>query len=87
MFNTRNEMLKYYSDELVNPKILEIGVFRGEFLDYIVNPPNDKLSSPEATTNHVALSTPFLSVLLSGPDTQFRHSYCPFLGGPLTSAT
>jgi hypothetical protein len=37
LFDTRNEMLKYYCDKISNPRILEIGVFKGEFLDYIVN--------------------------------------------------
>jgi hypothetical protein len=36
IFETRNEMLKHYSNTISNPKILEIGVFRGEFLDYLV---------------------------------------------------
>lgn len=36
IFDTRNEMLQYYCDKLSNPKILEIGVFKGEFLDYLV---------------------------------------------------
>ena len=36
LFDTRNEMLKYYCDKLSNPKILEIGVFKGDFLDYLV---------------------------------------------------
>jgi hypothetical protein len=35
-FDTRNAMIEYYCDQLVNPRLLEIGVFRGEFLDYIV---------------------------------------------------
>jgi hypothetical protein len=35
-FDTRNEMLKYYCSKLISPKILEIGVFKGEFLDYLV---------------------------------------------------
>jgi predicted O-methyltransferase YrrM len=36
IFDTRNEMLQYYCDKLSNPKILEIGVFKGDFLDYLV---------------------------------------------------
>jgi hypothetical protein len=28
-------MLKYYSEQIKNPIILEIGVFQGEFLEYI----------------------------------------------------
>jgi lipopolysaccharide biosynthesis glycosyltransferase len=35
-FYTRNEMLKYYCSKLSNPKIVEIGVFRGDFLDFLV---------------------------------------------------
>ena len=29
-------MIKYYSNKISNPKILEIGVFKGDFLDYLV---------------------------------------------------
>ena len=36
-FDTRNEMLKFYCNKLCNPKVLEIGVFKGDFLDYLVN--------------------------------------------------
>lgn len=36
VFDTRNDMLKYYCDTLSNPKILEIGVFKGDFLNYLV---------------------------------------------------
>ena len=36
MFDNRKKMIKYYSDKLSNPKILEIGVFKGEFLEYLV---------------------------------------------------
>ena len=36
IFDTRNEMLKYYCNSLSNHKLLEIGVFKGEFLDYLV---------------------------------------------------
>ena len=35
-FQTRNDMIKHYCNSLSNPKILELGVFRGEFLDYLV---------------------------------------------------
>jgi len=35
IFDTRNDMLKFYCDELTKPRILEIGVFKGEFLHYI----------------------------------------------------
>ena len=37
IFNTRNEMLKHYCNIITSPKILEIGVFKGDFLDYLVN--------------------------------------------------
>ena len=36
IFDTRKEMIKYYSNKISNPKILEIGVFKGDFLDYLV---------------------------------------------------
>jgi len=36
IFDNRNEMLKYYCNKLSNPKLLEIGVFKGEFLDFLV---------------------------------------------------
>jgi hypothetical protein len=36
IFDTRNNMLKHYCNTLSNPKILEIGVFKGDFLDYLV---------------------------------------------------
>jgi hypothetical protein len=36
MFDTRNEMIKYYCNKLVNPKILEICVFKGDFLNFII---------------------------------------------------
>lgn len=34
-FETRNDMIKYFCSEISNPKILEIGIFKGEFFDYI----------------------------------------------------
>jgi lipopolysaccharide biosynthesis glycosyltransferase len=37
IFDTRNEMLKYYCNKISNAKLLEIGVFKGEFLNYLVN--------------------------------------------------
>lgn len=37
IFDTRNEMISYYSGLISKPRILEIGIFRGEFFDYIVN--------------------------------------------------
>ena len=37
-FDNRNEMLKYYcSQRTTPPKVLEIGVFKGDFLGYLVN--------------------------------------------------
>ena len=42
MFETRNDMLKHYCSEIKTPKILEIGVFKGDFLDYIVKNCNYK---------------------------------------------
>lgn len=36
MFDNRNDMIKYYSSKVPNPNILEIGVFKGDFLDYLV---------------------------------------------------
>jgi hypothetical protein len=36
IFDTRNEMLQYYCDKLSNPKLLEIGVFKGGFLNFLV---------------------------------------------------
>jgi lipopolysaccharide biosynthesis glycosyltransferase/predicted O-methyltransferase YrrM len=36
IYDTRNEMLKYYCDTIISPKILEIGVFKGDFLEYLV---------------------------------------------------
>jgi hypothetical protein len=35
IFKTRNQMMEYYSEQINNPIILEIGVFKGEFLEYI----------------------------------------------------
>jgi len=37
IFDTRNEMIKHYCNKITNPKILEIGVFKGDFLDYIIS--------------------------------------------------
>jgi hypothetical protein len=36
-FDNRNLMIKHYSNLLNRPKIVEIGVFKGEFLEYIYN--------------------------------------------------
>jgi lipopolysaccharide biosynthesis glycosyltransferase len=36
VFDTRNDMLKHYCNKLSQPKVLEIGVFKGEFLDFLV---------------------------------------------------
>lgn len=35
LFDTRNDMMKAYCDKVSNPRILEIGVFRGEFLNFM----------------------------------------------------
>jgi acetyltransferase-like isoleucine patch superfamily enzyme len=35
-FDTRNEMIEYFCNESISPKILEIGVFKGEFLENII---------------------------------------------------
>jgi hypothetical protein len=35
IFDTRNDMLYYYCNKLYNPKVLEIGVFKGNFLEYL----------------------------------------------------
>jgi hypothetical protein len=37
IFDNRNDMLKHYSNSMNQPKLLEIGVFRGDFLDYLVS--------------------------------------------------
>ena len=42
IFDTRNEMLKYYCEKISNPNIVEIGVFKGELLDYLVKNCNFK---------------------------------------------
>jgi hypothetical protein len=36
VFNTRNDMLKHYLGQRTSPKMVEIGVFKGDFLDYLV---------------------------------------------------
>jgi O-methyltransferase len=35
-FDNRNDMLKHYCSKITNPKLLEIGVFKGDFLEYVV---------------------------------------------------
>tara|TARA_S200002703_G_scaffold23747_1_gene20599 strand:+ start:2018 stop:2590 length:573 start_codon:yes stop_codon:yes gene_type:complete len=37
LFDTRNEMIKYYSSQIENPIMCEIGVFKGEFFKYILD--------------------------------------------------
>ena len=37
IFEDRNTLIKEICKRSVSPKVLEIGVFKGEFLDYIVN--------------------------------------------------
>lgn len=36
IFETRNDMLTHFCSTITNPKLLEIGVFRGEFLEFLV---------------------------------------------------
>jgi len=36
-FDTRNEMLKHYCSTITSPKIMEIGVFKGDFLTFLVD--------------------------------------------------
>jgi len=45
-FDTRNEMIEYFCNESISPKILEIGVFKGEFLENIIKTCN--ISSVDA---------------------------------------
>ena len=35
-FDNRNEMIQHYCSKITTPKLVEIGVFKGEFLEYIV---------------------------------------------------
>lgn len=37
LFDSRNEMIVYYSNTIKYPKILEIGIFRGDFFNFIFN--------------------------------------------------
>tara|TARA_R110000796_G_scaffold5_5_gene41 strand:- start:6965 stop:7537 length:573 start_codon:yes stop_codon:yes gene_type:complete len=37
IFENRKQMLKHFTDQIGNADILEIGVFKGEFLDFLVN--------------------------------------------------
>jgi len=37
LFDNRNDMLLHYCKVIDKPKILEIGIFKGEFFDFIVN--------------------------------------------------
>jgi hypothetical protein len=45
-FNTRNQMLKFYCEQFADPKVLEIGVFKGDFLNFLNT--NCKTSSIDA---------------------------------------
>jgi len=45
-FNTRNQMLKFYCEQFADPKVLEIGVFKGDFLHFLNT--NCKTSSIDA---------------------------------------
>jgi len=46
IFETRTEMLSYYCNKISNPVLLEIGVFKGDFLDYLVK--NCRIGSVDA---------------------------------------
>lgn len=37
IFQTRNDMLKYYCSKFLDPYLIEIGVFKGDFLKYLIN--------------------------------------------------
>jgi len=37
VFEDRNTLMKELCNRIVSPRVLEIGIFKGEFLDYIVN--------------------------------------------------
>jgi len=37
VFDTRNEMIGHYCSLIEEPRLLEIGIFKGEFFDYIIN--------------------------------------------------
>lgn len=37
VFDNRNDMLHYYCNKFVSPRVLEIGVFKGDFLSYLVS--------------------------------------------------
>ena len=43
VFDTRNEIIQHYCSSIKEPRILEIGIFKGEFFDFIIN--NCKISS------------------------------------------
>jgi hypothetical protein len=36
-FENRNIMMKHYCSLITNSRILEIGIFKGEFMEYIIN--------------------------------------------------
>ncbi len=36
-FDTRNDMIVHYAGLINEPKILEIGIFKGDFFDFIIN--------------------------------------------------
>jgi hypothetical protein len=37
VFDNRKDMIAHYLNTIVNPKVLEIGIFKGEFFDFIAN--------------------------------------------------
>ncbi len=43
IFDNRKDMIKHYANELERPRILEIGIFKGEFFDYIVDACNPQI--------------------------------------------
>ena len=45
IFENRNCMINFFSKKIENPKILEIGVFKGDFLDYIVENCNGEIDA------------------------------------------
>ena len=37
IFNTRNDMLKFYCSQFSDPYLIEIGIFKGDFLLFLIN--------------------------------------------------
>lgn len=42
-FETRNEMIKYYSQKIQNSNVLEIGIFQGEFFEFLLQECNPSM--------------------------------------------